>query len=98
MASLSLRGLLIISEVIQSLHWEAFWLRNSKDKFKDELNYLEQLYQLFINKDIDIAKLFKEAVLNIRLKEGFDKFLKSVNKNSKLGRFLNGINKNNLFQ
>ena len=51
----SLRGLLIISEAIHSLQWDAFWLRHSKDKFKDELNYLQQLYQSFINKDIDVA-------------------------------------------
>ena len=55
-------------------------MRYSKDKFKDELNYLEQLYQLFISKDIDVPNLFNEAV-------------KSVNKNSKLCRYLNGVNK-----
>ena len=77
----SLRGLLIISEAIHSLQWEAFWLRHSKDKFKDELNYVQQLYQSFINKDIEGANLFNEAFLNIAtLKEEFDKFLQNVNK------------------
>ena len=90
----SLRGLLLISEAIHSLQWEAFWLRHSKDKFKDELNYLQQLYQSFINKDIDVANLFNEAFLNIAtLKEELDKFLQNVNKNSELCRYLNGINK-----
>ena len=90
----SLRGLLIISEAIHSLQWEAFWLRHSKDKFKDELNYLQQLYQSFINKDIDVANLFNEAFLNIAtLKEEFDKFLQNVNKNSEFCRYLNGISK-----
>ena len=69
-----MRGLLIISEAIHSLQWEAFWLRHSKDKFKAELNYLEQLYQSFINKDKDVANLFTEAIFNIAtLKEEFDK-------------------------
>ena len=90
----SLRGLLIISEAIHLLQWEALWLRHSKDKFKDELNYLQQLYQSFINKDIDIANLFNEAFLNIAtLKEEFDKFLQNDHKNSELCRYLNGINK-----
>ena len=90
----SFRGLLIISEAIHSLQWEAFWLRHSKDKFKDELNYLQQLYQSFINKDIDVANLFNEAFLDIAtLKEEFDKFFQNVNKNSELCRCLNGINK-----
>ena len=34
----SFRGLLIISEAMHSLQWEASWLRHSKYKFKDELN------------------------------------------------------------
>ena len=90
----SLRGLLIISEAIHLLQWEALWLIHSKDKFKDELNYLQQLYQSFINKDIDIANLFNEAFLNIAfLKEEFDKFLQNDHKNSELCRYLNGINK-----
>ena len=61
----SLRGLLIISEAIHSLQWEVFWVRHSKDKLKDDLNYLQQLYQSFINKDIDVANLFNEGFLNI---------------------------------
>ena len=62
----SLRGLLILSEAIHSLQLEAFWLRHSKDKFKDELNYLQQLYQSFINKDIDVENLFNEAFLTLK--------------------------------
>ena len=55
---------------------------------------MQQLYQSFINKDIDVANHFNEAFLNIAtLKEEFDKFLQNVNKNPKLCRYLNGINK-----
>ena len=55
---------------------------------------MQQLYQSFINKDIDVANLFNEAFLNIvTLKEEFDKFLENVNKNFELCRYLNGINK-----
>ena len=55
---------------------------------------MQQLYQSFINKDIDVANLFNEAFLNIAtLKEEFDKFLQNVNKNSELCRYLNSINK-----
>ena len=75
----SFRGLLITSEAMHSFQWEAFWLRHSKNKFKDDLNY--QLYQLFINKDRDVANLFNQAVLNIaRLIKEFDKFYKALTK------------------
>ena len=88
----SLRGLLIISEAIQSLQWEAFWLIHSKEEFKDELEYSEHLFKLFRNKDRDIANVTNEAVINIvTLKEEFDKFSKIVNKHSELCRYLSCI-------
>ena len=40
----SLRGLLIVSEAKHSLQWEAFLLEHSKQKYKDELNYLSFVY------------------------------------------------------
>ena len=63
--------------------------RHSKDKCKDELHYIEQHYQSFIDKDLDVENLFNKAFFNIA-----NKFLKSINKFFELCRYLNGINKN----
>ena len=58
-----MKGLLIISEAIQSLQWEALWLKHSKEEFKDELEYLEHFFPLFKNKDINIQNVTNEAVI-----------------------------------
>ena len=68
-----------------------FWI--PLPRVASELNYLEKFYQSF-NNIADAENLYNEEVLNTKmLKEELDQFLEGANKNSKLFRYLNSVNK-----
>ena len=86
----SLCGLLMISDIIDMLRWEAFWQEKDRHDFTDVISLLENLKEAMQDHNAkESAAIIMQCKESVRpLQEEFKKFCEHCTKNSEVCKYL----------
>ena len=90
----SLRGLLIISEKIETLQWEAFWLAHGRNDYDNILPCLDSLKAALEDHDkVSKSNLLKSIQAIEPLRRDFDDFCQKASDKSEICRYFEILKK-----
>lgn len=85
------QGMLIVSEVLEKMIWDAFWDRNEKEQYNNLLEEVNQFRQALQNKDKEKCGTLHTQLLvsSEQLRDHYLIFLSECSEKSEICRYLN---------